>query len=438
MPKISLYVFSNDLRIADNPGLCEASSGSAQLLCIYCHSQASRLGLSRSPGRLSHVRRQFLRESLDNLRLNLKQFGQHLIEVRSSVEETIKQFVKQYGITHIYRSQNSGWFECQQWNVIAKQLPHVNFRACSSHTIFSECDLPFSLDNLPPTFSKFRREVEKLVISKPINPPSYLPGAPEGSEIWQDSEITGGTEGGSTDFVGGEDMGVCHLQQYFNSRHASSYKQTRNGLDGMYYSTKLSPWLANGSLSVKTVIARLQKYESDIGSNDSTYWILFELLWREYFHWYARRFREKVFTFGGINDNKPSTSYYPERFRKWCQGNTPFPLINAFMNQLNETGYMSNRGRQLVASCFVHELNLDWRYGASYMESHLIDYDVASNWGNWQYLAGVGADARGHRKFNIDKQASTYDPNGEFVRRWAKKDYLENLDSVDASDWPVE
>jgi deoxyribodipyrimidine photo-lyase len=108
------------------------------------------------------------------------------------------------------------------------------------------------------------------------------------------------------------------------------------------------------------------------------------------------------------------------------------------MNQLNETGYMSNRGRQLVASCFVHELNLDWRYGASYMESHLIDYDVASNWGNWQYLAGVGADARGHRKFNIDKQASTYDPNGEFVRRWAKKDYLEKLDSVDASDWPVE
>jgi deoxyribodipyrimidine photo-lyase len=107
------------------------------------------------------------------------------------------------------------------------------------------------------------------------------------------------------------------------------------------------------------------------------------------------------------------------------------------MNQLKETGYMSNRGRQLVASCFVHELNLDWRYGASYMESQLIDYDVGSNWGNWQYLAGVGADPRGHRRFNLDKQASVYDPDGEFVAKWAKKDYPSALDSVDASDWPT-
>jgi len=107
------------------------------------------------------------------------------------------------------------------------------------------------------------------------------------------------------------------------------------------------------------------------------------------------------------------------------------------MKQLNATGYLSNRGRQLVASCFVHELGLDWRHGAAYLEQQLIDYDVASNWGNWQYLAGVGADPRGHRRFDLQKQAQIYDPDNQFVQRWAGGQTLQPLDSVDAADWPI-
>lgn len=98
---------------------------------------------------------------------------------------------------------------------------------------------------------------------------------------------------------------------------------------------------------------------------------------------------------------------------------------------------MSNRGRQLVASCFVHELNLDWRYGAAYMEQQLVDFDVASNWGNWQYLAGVGADPRGHRRFDLDKQARIYDPQGLFIKHWGGDKHLEPLDSRDTVDWPI-
>jgi deoxyribodipyrimidine photo-lyase len=108
------------------------------------------------------------------------------------------------------------------------------------------------------------------------------------------------------------------------------------------------------------------------------------------------------------------------------------------MKQLNASGYMSNRGRQLVASCFVHELNLDWRFGAAYMEQQLIDYDVASNWGNWQYLAGVGPDPRGHRRFDLEKQTAMYDPKGAFIRRWQGDKFTAALDSVDASDWPID
>ena len=88
-------------------------------------------------------------------------------------------------------------------------------------------------------------------------------------------------------------------------------------------------------------------------------------------------------------------------------------------------------------SCFVHELGLDWRYGAAYMEQQLVDYDPASNWGNWQYLAGVGADPRGHRRFDLAKQTTIYDPERVFIERWGGDSHDGLLDSVDAADWPV-
>ena len=107
------------------------------------------------------------------------------------------------------------------------------------------------------------------------------------------------------------------------------------------------------------------------------------------------------------------------------------------MNQLSRTGYISNRARQIVASCLVNELDLDWRYGAAYFEQQLLDYDVAVNWGNWQYLAGVGADPRGQRHFNLEKQAQLFDPAGDYVKQWQGQKTLSCLDSVDAADWPL-
>jgi deoxyribodipyrimidine photo-lyase len=184
-------------------------------------------------------------------------------------------------------------------------------------------------------------------------------------------------------------------------------------------------------------MSALRSHEQDNGASESTYWISFELLWREFFFWYAKRHGSKLFAFKGLSKQPPKTSFYSERFQKWCSGNTPFPIVNACMNQLNTTGYMSNRGRQLVASCFVHELGLDWRYGAAYFEHQLIDYDVSSNWGNWQYLAGVGADPRGHRRFNLEKQTARYDPEGEFIKRWGGNIKTQPIDSVDAADWPI-
>jgi deoxyribodipyrimidine photo-lyase len=306
----------------------------------------------------------------------------------------------------------------------------------SNNRLFRSEQFPFELSELPDSFSKFRRKAEKLKIDSPLSPPNYLPPPLTDPISWskQPSQATGA----QPLFKGGEIEGVRHMENYFLSNLPSTYKQTRNGLDGMDYSTKFSPWLAQGCLSARRIIHRLNQYEDEVIANDSTYWIYFELLWREYFQWYAEKYGEQMIAFSGIKDRPPNTSFYPERFQKWCQGTTPYPIVNACMKQLKATGYMSNRGRQLVASCFVHELSLDWRYGAAYMEQQLVDFDLGSNWGNWQYLAGVGADPRGHRQFDLNKQTQIYDPKQQFIDRWQGHADHHPLDSIDASDWPID
>ena len=204
---------------------------------------------------------------------------------------------------------------------------------------------------------------------------------------------------------------------YFETNSASTYKETRNALDGENYSTKFSIWLSNGCISARNIISNLKKYESLNGKNQSTYWIFFELLWREYFQWYAHHYKESLYKISGVTGIRPLSSFYAERLKKWEQGTTPYPLVNALMNQLVSTGYMSNRGRQIVASCLVNELELDWRYGASFMESHLIDYDVASNWGNWQSIAGVSSDGK-KKHFDINKPPNLNIYKTKKVQKW--------------------
>jgi len=432
--QIGLFLFSNDLRLDDNPALALAASEVDQLICLYCLDPKQPPSSLRAPSNLSAHRHQFLFASLNDLHNSLKQLDQGLMVANEPALDIIPQLITQHNIGHIYASENAGYYEKQLWQRLTKRYPFIKFKRLASHTLFTQSDLPFELSELPTSFSKFRKLVEPLSIQSPLpqlksippSPIALIPPMPKSMAVSQ-----------TPLFEGGEQQGRLHLEGYFDSRLASHYKQTRNGLDGMDYSTKFSPWLANGSLSVRRVIDCLRQYERDIEANDSTYWIYFELLWREYYQWYAHHYGVHLFSAKGIKNSKPNTSFYPERFQKWCHGNTPYPIVNACMRQLRATGYMSNRGRQLVASCFVHELGLDWRYGAAYMEQQLVDYDVASNWGNWQYLAGVGADPRGHRRFDLAKQTQTYDPKQLFIKHWGADKNAPPLDSVDAADWPI-
>ena len=206
----------------------------------------------------------------------------------------------------------------------------------------------------------------------------------------------------------------------FESKKVGFYKKTRNGLVGKDYSTKFSPWLANGSLSAKTIYYQVKKYEQEFGKNQSTYWVIFELIWRDYFKYISLKYGNDIFKIGGILHRDYQWKSDEETIKKWINGETKDDFVNANMIELKETGWMSNRGRQNVASYFAKELLLDWRIGAAYFESLLLDYDVHSNYGNWMYVAGVGNDPR-DRKFNTQLQAERYDSNHKFRNLWLEK-----------------
>ena len=222
-------------------------------------------------------------------------------------------------------------------------------------------------------------------------------------------------------FKGGETEALNRLKDYFfKSKKLGVYKKTRNGLIGEDYSSKLSAWLACGCISARQIYWAVKRFEREYYKNQSTYWLIFELIWRDFFKYISLKHGNKIFQLQGIIDKEYDWSRSPEKVHQWIHGETDSTFVNANMMELNLTGWMSNRGRQNVASFFSKDLKVDWRIGAAYFESLLIDYDVHSNYGNWMYVSGVGNDPR-DRKFNVSLQADRYDPRGRYQQIWLQR-----------------
>jgi len=443
MHTTSLYIFQNDCRLHDNATLVEAAKSSKQLVCTYIVDPRFFTAYPYSALTISSHRWHFLKQSLDALHKSLQKLGQTLHVIFDHSNDAIAKLITQYNLNAIYLQQGAASYEHNIVQHLKKHYPLIDLHTPQTHTLFNEEDFPFALNDLPTTFSKFRKIAEKLPIKPPLDSPQSLPPAPKDTPngIYQMPDYilkANNTKLNNLVFSGGEHAALSHLEAYFESSKPQHYKEVRNALDGFDNSTKFSPWLANGNVSVRQIHQRLKTYERNITANSSTYWIYFELLWREYFFWYAKTHQNALFALKGIKHKPPLTSFYPNRFKQWTQGSTPYPIVNAIMNQLNETGYISNRARQIAASCFINELGLDWRYGAAYFEEKLIDYDVGSNWGNWQYQAGVGADAKEKRHFNLQKQTDLFDPKKAYINKYHGEDNVGKLDYVDAADWPIE
>jgi deoxyribodipyrimidine photo-lyase len=225
-------------------------------------------------------------------------------------------------------------------------------------------------------------------------------------------------------FAGDEASGLARLRHFcLESDGLHHYKDRRNGLVGTEFSSKFSPYLAIGSLSVRRIWQTVLDYQGQYGADAGSEWMKQELLWREFFLWTAQLHGASFGAPGGLQNRRSDAIADRELFMRWCRGRSGHPLIDAQLNELRTTGYLSNRGRQWVASHFINELRLPWTWGARFFEWWLIDGQPALNTGNWAYLAGVGNDPRSFngppRRFDLERQLRLYDPREMHRRLWS-------------------
>ncbi|MDN3381537.1 DASH family cryptochrome [Pseudoalteromonas sp. APC 3358] len=439
MSKRILYWLQNDLRIDDNPILSELATEQCALDIVFVINPHWFKNNNYQQKPYGVHKQQFLMQSLYELQQELIKRGQTLHVLEGEPVSVLKQRIADQHIDEVVCSELVGTYEQRQLARLKAHCPHVIFKTTQQDTLFQQSDLPFDLDELPKSFTPFRKMVEaiNIPITTSTLPTGLLP-QPITLCAANPIELNEHTNYNNAVMNGGLKSAQTHLKQYFSDLLPSTYKITRNELDGFNNTTKFSTWLAFGCVSARQVYKAVEAYEHNQITNESTYWIKFELLWREYFKWHALKAGKNLFSFKGQKQTKPLTTFMPNRFAAWCNGSTPYPLVNAIMNELNATGYISNRARQIAASCLVNELGLDWRYGAAYFEQQLIDYDVAANWGNWQYIAGVGVDPRGGRHFNIEKQTLQFDPHAVYTNKWqGNKNTSTQLDNVNEVDWPI-
>ena len=427
-----IYWFQNDLRLQDNPGLLQ-HAGSKKLLLVYFWPESRPWCNITGMG---SQRRRFLLESLAALRKDLAGLGQDLLVLSGRPQLELPRLARETGASRVGTSLSPGYYERRTREQVAATL-RVPLQVYGGNTLFRADQLPFNAEKMPVQFTPFKNKLQGITPTEPAAAPSELPPPPPGL-VFPALEAPPCKPHIAFAVQGGSSAGHRRLRQWiFGEQAILQYKHTRNGLDGLDGSSSLSPWLALGSLSAREVAAQVKSFEAEVTANESTQWLLYELLWREFFHWRAMRDDINLFRVGGEPGRVRRCTFEPRNFARWCQGDTNFPLVNALMHQLVETGWMSNRGRQIAASCLVNEFGIEWRYGAAFFEKHLLDYDVASNFGNWQYLAGVGADPRGGRHFNIAKQTEQYDPSQRFINKWDGLRPLQPEFVTDAADWPL-
>ncbi len=438
MKQRAIVWIRQDLRLHDNEAISTALRMAEEVIPVYVFDERVFMGTSRfGCPKTGKYRAQFIIESVADLRKNLRALGSDLIVRVGLPEQILAQMCHELKPSWVLCNRERTQEEVLVQDALEQKLwtNGVELLYTRGKMLYHTQDLPVPVHHTPDIFTQFRKDNEHIT---PIRPPLPVPTSmPPVTCIEDHGDMPQLADFGHPPIVpdpraglpvcGGETAGLARLHYYlWETDLIKTYKETRNGLLGGDFSSRFSAWLAQGCLSPKTVYEQLKKYEQERGANESTYWLFFELLWRDFFRLLGKKYGNRIFLRGGIQNkpNKQLKNNY-ELFQLWAAGQTGVPFIDANMREMNATGFMSNRGRQNVASFLVKDLKVNWQMGAEYFESLLIDYDPTSNWGNWNYVAGVGSDPREDRYFNILTQAKNYDPHGDYVRHWCPE--LQNV-----------
>ncbi len=406
--KITLFWFRRDLRLADNKGLFEALSNSTTVLPIFIFDTDILERLSDKKDK----RVCFIYNAIIKLQAEVVKAGSSLLVLQGKPLEVFKKLNQIYSIDAVYTNHDYEPNAIERDLTVSNYLASKNivFKTFKDQVIFEKSEIT-KADGTPYTiftpYSKVWKQKLKEEGVKPFPSQNIL------KNLYQTKPIRIPILAE----IGFEEIEMNAAEPTIDTTIIKHYHETRN-LPYLQGTSNLSTSIRFGRLSIRELVL--------VALNLNEQW-LNELIWRDFFMMIIYNFPKVV--------NESFKKKYDaivwrnneEEFNKWCRGETGYPIVDAGMRELNETGLMHNRVRMIVAGFLTKHLLIDWRWGEAYFAEKLLDYELSSNNGNWQWSAGCGCDAAPYfRIFNPSEQVKKFDPDLIYIKKWVK-----NLNEID-------
>ena len=400
MDKISIFWFRRDLRLHDNVALFNALKSGEKVLPIFIFDTSILDKLPKNDARVS-----FIIKELRSMNEHLKSFDASIDILHGKPIEVFESLIKKYQIASVFTNQDYEPYAIRRDQEILELLKseNINFNSFKDQVIFEKNEITKKDGNPYVVYTPYSKKW--IEAYEQINHIHYS-SEDLLSQLYTQSKAKELTL---------EELGFIEtntpIKNYiFNSRIINEYEETRN-FPALDNTSKLGPHLRFGTVSVRQMVSRAEEQENKT--------FLKELIWREFFmqilwhfpHTHKDSFKPKYDRIIWRNNE--------DDFKKWCNGTTGYPMVDAGMRQLNNTGFMHNRVRMLVGSFLCKHLLIDWRWGEAYFAEKLHDYEMSSNVGNWQWVAGTGVDASPYfRIFNPTSQIKKFDKDFSYIKKW--------------------
>ena len=400
MDKISIFWFRRDLRLHDNVALFNALKSGEKVLPIFIFDTSILDKLPKNDARVS-----FIIKELRSMNEHLKSFDASIDILHGKPIEVFESLIKKYQIASVFTNQDYEPYAIRRDQEILELLKseNINFNSFKDQVIFEKNEITKKDGNPYVVYTPYSKKW--IEAYEQINHTHYT-SEDLLSQLYTNSKAKELT----LEELGFEETNTPIKNYIFNSRIINEYEETRN-FPALDNTSKLGPHLRFGTVSVRQMVSRAEEQENKT--------FLKELIWREFFmqilwhfpHTHKDSFKPKYDRIIWRNNE--------DDFKKWCNGTTGYPMVDAGMRQLNNTGFMHNRVRMLVGSFLCKHLLIDWRWGEAYFAEKLHDYEMSSNVGNWQWVAGTGVDASPYfRIFNPTSQIKKFDKDFSYIRKW--------------------
>ncbi|HKP32055.1 MAG TPA: deoxyribodipyrimidine photo-lyase [Chitinophagaceae bacterium] len=409
MQEINIFWLRRDLRLQDNAGLFQALKSAKPVIPIFIFDKNILEGLENKTDR----RVEFIHNTVVSLDKQLRSFGSSLTVFHCRPIEAFQDLVKKYSIQNVFANEDYEPYTTTRDEEISKFLKSrsIDFKNYKDHVIFEKAEILKPDGNPYKVFTPYSRAwKEKL---KNTSTKSY-----QSEKFFSNFYRYSAEKIPSLEKIGFKKSGKEFPESTIDKAIIKNYDKVRN-IPSQEGTSRLGMHLRFGTVSVRNLVS------SAIKTNE-TY--LNELIWREFFQMI-------LWQFPGVGHGESFRKEFDQikwrnneaEFEKWCCGETGYPIVDAGMRELNETGFMHNRVRMIAASFLCKHLLIDWRWGEAYFAEKLLDFELASNNGNWQWVAGCGCDAAPYfRIFNPILQAKKFDPGNIYIRKWVPEFQDEN------------